>query len=215
MKKTNSVTKTARAEFLAQNPKAAKLQKAIISKFLTFADGYFCEMKTVSEKFVTGAENARMAGTYLREYADTIPGHDITIDIYQQEKHLFVRPNGLRIDYDTLQWFLRMGKPDVAPFKLIGGVFPVSKQLLIFSGELTPPERGPQSPHIPPEPTVALKAYFDSSLAETIAALRSNVKYCPGGHLRPDLKPLLFEDLKPKLAAWDDSREWLRQELGC
>jgi hypothetical protein len=215
MKKTNSVTKTARAEFLAQNPKAAALQKKTIAEFLRYANGYFDDVSEVTKKFITGAENARVAGTYLTEYVESLPGKKLTPDFYEQEKSMFVKRDGMRISLDQLNWFMGVAERRKEKFELISDVFPIGKDMLLQSGELPLIDRGPQSPHIPPEPTVALKAYFDSSLAETINALRSNEKYCPGGHLRPDLKPLLFEDLKPKLAAWDDSREWLRQELGC
>jgi len=72
-----------------------------------------------------------------------------------------------------------------------------------------------QSARIPPSPTEALKSHFNTSIEKTIKALRTNPHYCPDGHLRPDLKAVLIEDLRPRLIVWDEIRQWLRQELGC
>ena len=211
-----SIIKTPRAEFLAHNPKAAKLQKRTIAEFLRYANGYFEDVGTVGKKFVTGAENARLAGTYLSEYVESLPGKKLTADFYEQEKELFVTAKGLRLTLDQLNWFMSVAeRRKNEPFKLISDVFPEARQMLITSGQMEQTERGPQVRQVPLAPTIALKAYFDLSITKTIDELRTNPSYCPDGHLLPDLKLRLLEDLRPKLAAWDEAREWLRGEFGC
>jgi len=201
------------AEFHEANPKMKKLHETQIKNILKHVNGFYDEMRPALHGFVAGAENARRAGVLLKEFEDTLPGKSLTIDFYQQFKSSFVDAKGQCIPYDQIQWFISVGKRETQ-FKLIGDVFPVMKQLLIGSGELELEGRAPQTPHAPQAPTEALKAYFDTSIVKTIQSLRSNECYCPDGHLRPDLKELLLLDMKPKLATWDDARDWLRQELG-
>ena len=205
---------TAIEEYHAANPKVAKLHAVQIKNILKHVNGFYDEMRPALMSFVAGAENARRAGVLLKEFEETLPGKRLTIDFFQQFKDSFKDAKGQSIPYDQIQWFIRLADQRQEPFRLVSDIAPVYKQLLIGSGELEVEGRAPQSPHAPQAPTEALKSYFSTDIVKTIQSLRENVNYCPEGHLRPDLKELLLVDMKPKLSAWDDARDWLRQELG-
>ena len=92
MKKTElsvTVAKGARADYLAQNPKAAKLLKEVVKKIMHHASGYFEKAYEARDAVVDAMENARQAGEFLKEYIESLPGKKLTIDIWQQDRHLF------------------------------------------------------------------------------------------------------------------------------
>lgn len=204
-----------RAEFLAQNAQAARLQKSQLAEIIKRIGKFFEVFKPAMMGVVASAENARQAGVMLCEFEETLPGRKLTLDFYEQLRAEFVDRRGHAISFDQLQWFMRVARQHPDPFTEILDALQYKQPMLLASGEFNlESQRPPQTSHSPPEPAERLKAYFDSGLADTIRALRENPDYCPGGRLRPDLREVLMEDLAPKLKVWDEGREWLRSEMG-
>jgi hypothetical protein len=204
---------TPRAAFLAANPDRAQLTRGHLASALGHVDEFSGDIKTGAEQFVTGSEHARQAGIYFKEYTEMLPGKKLTLDLYEQDKHLFITPKGLRVSHEQVLWHMRVaGRQE--PFTLISDVAGFYKEALLGAGVIDKEAREQQTAHVPPEPPEKIKEYFSISIADTINALRQNPKYCPDGHLRPDLRATMAVDLKPKLTVWDSAREWVRQEIG-
>jgi hypothetical protein len=207
----------ARAGFLASNPKARELQDAQLAdfrrRFAQFQDG----LEPMLRGFIHKAEQARQIGFCLIEFVDTLPGKELTRDFYAQLKSEFVDATGSVVSYELLHWFMRVARANPEPITDFRVAVRWRQPLLITVGQeefAFEGEREPQFAQAEPDPLCELKRRFDFKGGEFYAALREDPRYCPGGHIREDLRPILRLELEPKLKIWDEVRLWLRQEIG-
>jgi hypothetical protein len=206
---------TAREAYLAAHPQARELQESAIAefraKFAKLLDG----LKPLLWQFVAKAELTREIGIVLLELADSLPGKKLTRDFYEQMKSLFVDAQGMQITFEQLEWFMKIARsrPD-APIVDMRGALPCLQPLLLTAGDAEfqlvsdapPKQRIP-----PPDEFVQITSFFEKAdLVETWARFKGNEKYWADGHLRPEVRMILAEELKPKLAVIEE----LRREVG-
>jgi hypothetical protein len=208
----------ARAEFLAGNPKAKKLQKAHLHEITTRIGRYRHDILSWATHGVKLANEAREIGLLIVSYLDTLPGKQMTLDLWMQLQNLFIDQYGNRITQETLKWFVKIAKANPDPFDSILDVLQWRQPLLLASGDETfqlTGERPQQVLHAPANPMSLLKDYFNPDLEAIVTELRANINYCPDGeHFRPDLCETLRVEMEPKLKRYDSARLWLRGELG-
>lgn len=172
---------------------------------------------------INKAEQSRLIGKVLLDFADTLKGKKLTRDFYEQtlEMSLFTDPSTNQpISFELLEWFMKVARtfPDeITSFKHVGAC---QQLLLKASGDdqfalESESQRPPPTIHPPPNPLSELKDFFQGArMIETVERLRGVPGYWEEGRLRPDLREQLAVEMRPEISAFDEAREFVRQQVG-
>ena len=205
---------TARSEFLAANPRAAKLQATQMTEFHKRFAELIGGLKSILRGIVDKAEQARQIGIVLIEFVDTLPGQKITPDFYEQLKPEFTDPQGRLISLELLEWFMKVARHNLDPIADFETALKWKQPLLLATGD---PEFKLETVRVAGDRPEAkdewgqLKEWMSNpELEDWWAKLHHNDAYFPGGQMRPDLRAMMAEEWKPKFKVLDE----LRQELG-
>ncbi len=198
---------TARAEFLAANPKVKKIQDAAIREF----NRYHAEASdavAASKKNQIRAINAmRRAGVAADELAQTLPGKQFTFDF-----HLQLAGTGekqLHADMNVIAKYQFVAKNLPNDVKTIEEVQQFQQLFKYFMGIES--SRGQQMIHAPKSPLDELKELLHfNELDSAWKRLRENDKFCPNGKFREDLRDTLRVELAPTFKLVEE----LKMELG-
>ena len=209
-------TLTNREAWIAADPtgERRRVHDAQIAEFREKFSALTTGLKPILHGIVDKAEQLRQVGIVMVEFCETVPGGKFTRDIYEQHKHEFTDAHGQSVDFELLEWSIRVARDNHDPITTLHVALKWRQPLLLATGdtefvlESVPP---PQKSVPPPDPLATVQKLLDTSaLSEALSKLRSNPNYYPGGQLREGLKETLAEQLRPTFALVDD----LRRELG-
>jgi hypothetical protein len=195
------VTFTERADYLAANPKAARLQTAQISEIVARFSKFVGDFKPVLKQFVVSAESARQIGILVDEFFDTLPGKRMSKDFWQQMRHLFKDANGRQIELEMLEWCAKLARSHPEPIKDVATALQYRQSLLFVSGEVEATSE--KHCRLPADPLALIREWFDEA-RDAVTALRNDQRYYKDGRIREDLKPILRIELEPKKKVVDD-----------
>jgi hypothetical protein len=207
---------TARADYLAANPKAKQLQTVQLKEITKRIGTYRKKMLARAKDWIDAANEAREIGVLIIDFLDSIPGKQLTIDFWKQMESLFVDQHGSPITQDQLKWFVKVASANPEPIKEVLVALQYRQPLLLAAGnkeilELES-ERSPQTLHAPSNPLAELKELLDySEFQETIKRFKSDPNYFPNGKIRDDLREPLLAELEPTFRLVDE----IRRELGA
>lgn len=208
------VEPTALERFRAANPRVAQTQDAALAEFHQKLAALSEGLNPLLHQFIAKAEAVRQIGIVLIEFSDTLAGKKLTPDFYQQTKHWFVDAQGRQVSFEMLEWFMATARKNPEPITTMSVAMKYVQPLLLTSGA---PELQLQSEplvkqRIPPADEFAvLTSWFEKAdLEDTWKRFKANDRYWTAGHLRPEFRDILAEELKSKLAVLDE----VRRELG-
>ncbi len=198
---------TARADYLAANPKVKKIQDAAIQQFNKY-HLEATEAVAASKKNQIKAVNAmRRAGVAADELEETLPGKQFTFDF-----HLQLAGDGekqIHANLDVIQKYQFVARNLPKDIKTIEEVQQFQTVFKYFLGIES--ARGQQVIHAQKSPLDELKEILHfNELEDVWKRLRETEQYCPGGRFRDDLRATLRVELEPTFKLVDE----LRKELG-
>jgi len=211
-------TLTDREAFLAAHPAERELEESAIAEVLrrhAELKGGVIPLATALRTVVSKAEEARQIGVVLVEFVDRLPGKKLTRDFYERDyKHKFVDATGQQFSFELLEWYIATARKNLAPIADMGTALKFVQPLLLTSGEpefQLSAEPPPTKNRIPPRDDWGkITAWFEQfELESAWQKVKQDPKLFRNGHLLPELRVTLAEELRPKLAVIDEMREEL------
>jgi hypothetical protein len=208
------MSSTGRADYLAANPKAAKLQAVQLAEFHARFTAMTSGLKTILHGIVDKAEQSRQIGIVLIEFVETLPGKRLTPDFYEQLKPEFTDDQGRLISLELLEWFMKVAHHNLDPISNFETALKWRQPLLLATGDpdfkLEITREAVQRPEAKDEWGRLKEWMSNPDLEDWWTKLHQNAAYFPKGRMRPDLRAMMAEEWKPKFKVLDE----LRTELG-
>lgn len=198
---------TARADFLAANPKVRELQDSSVRDFNRLHDDVCKNVQSMGKLEIDTINQMRRAGEHLNNIAGTLSGKQITFDF-----HLQLAGAGetqLHCDYATIAKYQFVARSLTADITTVAEAQQFKQIFLHFYGVKS---SRPQQNRIPPKDAWnKISWWLDGfDIAAEIKSLKENPNYFLDGKLRPEVREWFDEQWIEKFKALDE----FRMELG-
>lgn len=209
---------TALEAYRAANPKLKAVQDALVAELHKARANFREGLSPLLHQVISKAEAARQVGIIYSDFADTLSGKKLTRDFYEQARGLFTDAAGLVDSFELVEWHIRIARSNLEPITDIQTAIKWNQLMLLGSGDeefqlLADPTI---KERIPPKDELGqLQSWLE--YPEVVAVwekLKANPHYFKDGHLRPDLRATLAEELRPVFTVLDELKAELEFNKG-
>lgn len=207
-----------RQNYLAANPQYAELEAAQLSEICVEIGCWMSWYGATKEHLISGGEMARQIGDKIRNYADTLPGHKITEDFWQQIQDKLRLADGRQVTVEMLKWYEKVSRVnDAKPITTIFQVPPMPQMMLIGETEWEASKsRAPQHARAPKNPyTIFSERLQADAILHELDELEQHPAY-GNGDLRflKSARPDLHYELHQRFDATIDACRKGKERLG-
>lgn len=186
-------------DYLASNPEAAKLHAGHLIEFREAWEAFEDGLNPLLHGIVNKAKQAWQLGKVMTDIAASLPGGKFTRDFYEQMKRELVDSQNQSIEFQTLEWSIRVFKSREQPDFDFTTAIKCRQMLLLASGEeqfKLESEKSDRGVAVtPPDSLCKIREMLDPATWEdNVDRFLADEHYCVNGEVVAPQRELLVEE---------------------